>query len=1568
MKTPNKNNDLLEKLFIDRSKSAETFKKPSMAGFSRVLEDMYADKAHFIYELVQNADDAISKNIKFILNKDELIFIHDGKTKFTISDPESEKIDSINDRLGHINSICSVGNTTKSKQKIGKFGIGFKSIFKYSKTPVIIDDNFCFKIEDLFVPTPLEASTVEQYSLHRNHGETLFYIPFNKDYEEGVDAFNDIFNKFEEFPEQILFFLNNIKSFTFSYDDNVKKVKINKTTKTLLSNSVKDKNIKSCISQLNKNKYLLISTDIKELKSQTLHKISIVYPLNIKNEIHPDSKYNAYCFFPTSEPTELKFMVHAPFLLTDNRQNIKVGIEWNNYLIKKLSELISESLFILKDNGFLTEDFFSILPLKRSEFKIGYYSERLFFPIFSKIVDTLKSNKLLPSNTEAYTSGDKAYLVRSRELIKLLPPNILSEFVNEKNVKIVFPSITEATNSDLINYCKNELGIESIRPDDFVKKLTIKFIAKMSDNWLIMFYKFCNNIKYIWKDLKNKPILKLSDDTISAPFKENKPIVFLEEIDGNFPSIKDIFLNNKESYDFFINLGLGKPDMKDLIFRIIFSRYKIEHVEVEDDVLINDIRIIITYYKEANRNDSEELIRHLSQVSFLVGYDNSSKEQHFYNPNELYILNDDLKQYFTNYPNYRHFDTEYYKSISDEFGYEDIKIFLLDCGVSEIPRIISETKEEDHPEFTQRSTARQYDEYNLDGFDSFISDMNLEKSELLWSFLTKVKDIERYIHIEFRYRYRNWYTINDYKSEFYNKITGSKWIYDVNENLSAPKDITLSSLNKAYDINSSGACRLINLLGFKEDRLSTLTSEEQEELELGRKMKAAGISATDIAMFIDEKRKTLTTEQNVPTRNPMNQPILKEKISIEDSFERQKKRKEMEIQSHDEYLPPKSVLPEEIRQKIKEELEDKEAEIMKLQELELTVQESETYTFKWFKALLDLEYFTINENELRRSQIRIKFYKIEKDIKSDNILILQTNEYIPIKIEDNGELQLTINYEELDSKNILIDAVSRQNKTLKAKINDNIDLDKLNLDNMHNAVIEIRNANFIFDSLKSTFFDLENFPYMLTDDYNFQNNLPKDLQFIYGPPGTGKTTRLAQKIFNLTAVNKEFKVLVLCPTNKAADVLTAKLLEQFENIPDFLIRFGITNDANIEKSVYSASKYIKPLHLHKVILITTVARFPYDVFKINTKDKKLAFPLKEFDWSHLIFDEASMINLPSIILPIYYRLIKKNDTSFIIAGDPFQIGPIIQTDVEGWKDGNIYSLVNLNHKDSFLNPQTFPHKFDIENLTTQYRSNPVIGKLFSNFTYGGILSHHRSLEDIANIEVNGLELKPLTWINFKVNPFESIYKPHRLKGSPYQVYSAIFAVEFILYMIENISFTKSDLTIGIICPYRAQKIIIDKILASFSKPTKFRVYTGTIHSFQGDECDIIISVFNPPKSLKNYGKVFLNKQNILNVAISRAKDYLIILSPHDPQQKIETDNLHKIKDILRIIKNNEDLVKYFIEYNSSEIEKLMLGSHNAIVDSCFSTSHQEVNIYSKLDKKYEIRYDDNAVDIQIKFT
>lgn len=184
-----------DQLHESQMEDLKVFMKPKYFNVFNGVIDKYSDTAHFIYELIQNADDAGATEVEMNLQADKFIFIHNGHTRFTVSDPKKEERDKKVGKLGHINSICSIGFSSKNYEseikeiKIGKFGVGFKAVFQYTSTPEIYDDPFCFRIDNYIVPTRIES---EKYQIP---GKTVFVLPFNHYEITPVKAFHEISQK-----------------------------------------------------------------------------------------------------------------------------------------------------------------------------------------------------------------------------------------------------------------------------------------------------------------------------------------------------------------------------------------------------------------------------------------------------------------------------------------------------------------------------------------------------------------------------------------------------------------------------------------------------------------------------------------------------------------------------------------------------------------------------------------------------------------------------------------------------------------------------------------------------------------------------------------------------------------------------------------------------------------------------------------------------------------------------------------------------------------------------------------------------------------------------------------------------------------------------------------------------------------------------------------------------------------------------------------------------------------------------------------------------------------------------
>jgi len=130
-----------------------------------------------------------------------------------------------------------------------------------------------------------------------------------------------------------------------------------------------------------------------------------------------------------------------------------------------------------------------------------------------------------------------------------------------------------------------------------------------------------------------------------------------------------------------------------------------------------------------------------------------------------------------------------------------------------------------------------------------------------------------------------------------------------------------------------------------------------------------------------------------------------------------------------------------------------------------------------------------------------------------------------------------------------------------------------------------------------------------------------------------------------------------------------------------------------------------------------------------------------------------------------------------------------------------------------------------------------------------------------------------------------------------------------------------------------------------------KVTCGTVHSFQGDECDIMIVVLNPPMNVGQNSHV--NNQNIINVAMSRARDYIFFLVPDD-----RTPGFYTREQLGKLAYNKSILYCH-------DIEEMLFHDREFIKHNTNVSCHTPVNVYYDSTSLYEVRKDDSAVDIQI---
>ncbi len=244
---------------------------------------------------------------------------------------------------------------------------------------------------------------------------------------------------------------------------------------------------------------------------------------------------------------------------------------------------------------------------------------------------------------------------------------------------------------------------------------------------------------------------------------------------------------------------------------------------------------------------------------------------------------------------------------------------------------------------------------------------------------------------------------------------------------------------------------------------------------------------------------------------------------------------------------------------------------------------------------------------------------------------------------------------------------------------------------------------------------------------------------------------------------------------------------------------------------------------------------------------------KDIEFDYVVMDEASQVPLYLSLLPLL-----KTD-KFIIIGDHKQLQPISNENADIYLNKSIFNLLIKKYPEN--------HTF----LNIQYRMNHEISDIASYLYYSSKL---KTFEDVADqkIEISNkhalLDNSPVVYIDTaNVGYIES----NSSSGCVNK-----FESNLILSIIKSLldcGISSDD--IGVISPYRKQKLYITKLL----RTENINVVVDTVYRFQGKEKDIIIMSFcksNNEPLIANQ-TLFLSNENQLNVSITRSRKKLIII-------------------------------------------------------------------------------------------
>lgn len=595
-----------------------------------IFEDFYPDRAHFVYELLQNAEDAGATEVSFTLLPDRLICEHDGRP-FT---------------LGDVTSITGIHDSTKaqSQDKIGKFGVGFKSVFVYTQTPSVRSGDFAFQIVRQVLPAEISPDA----ALERR---TRFEFPFDNAKKPPKDAHGEVAAGLNGLDEKTLLFLTSLNSVKWRIGTGTVGEVLREKHSDVHFEVLKETGGKTTSS----SQFLKFDQAVPGLEKQ---RVAVAFPLDLlpgisqfdggrplaeQLKIIPAEPGSVAVFFPAvNETSGLRFHLHGPFVPAMSRASIK-ETDANAPLFGQLATLAAKSLHRIKALDLLTPEFLAVLPNPQDQIPPRYQGIR------AAIVEEMKSEALTPTHDRKHAPADR--LIQARASLKsLLSADDIAFLVDHDDGGPPLWAIGATQRNNRIDQFLTGLGIREWGLDQFIELLRQKardedglFPVKPDENFLSwlrgkspawtqeLYALLQDEANYKSYVLKSWRIVRLTDGTLGLP---GLSFFTAENASGDIPIVdKAVYTSgtSKKQQDgaksFLSEIGvreIGKSEQVELILK---RRYTKDAELPDDATYFDDLKRFVALTDE--QPDTARL--------FAGFYVFQAEDGNWYRPGNIYL-------------------------------------------------------------------------------------------------------------------------------------------------------------------------------------------------------------------------------------------------------------------------------------------------------------------------------------------------------------------------------------------------------------------------------------------------------------------------------------------------------------------------------------------------------------------------------------------------------------------------------------------------------------------------------------------------------------------------------------------------------------------------------------------------------------------------------------------------------------------------------------------------------------------------------------------------------------------
>jgi hypothetical protein len=860
--------------------------------------EQYSDKTHFIYEILQNAEDTEANKIFFVLNNYELRILHDGRI-FVENDDNKD-----------VTGICDIKKSGKESdlRRIGKLGMGFKSVYAYTDIPKIFSGEEHFRIEQLIRPFYEEPQPIPEGFT------TLLILSLKKEiYEE---AYSQISERLSDIGIRTLLFLRHIKEINFEIYNNSDKIiegcyfreieMLNNKTPIIRLIGEKIDFTKSELTETEEENWLVFSKKIPlEVDLGDDHpRVNVAFLIDMvngENNIRRAGDTYLNVFFPTHETTGLGFIIQGPYKTTPNRSEIPPKDNWNKELIELTNDLIHDSLNEIIKAMLVVPSVSLIEALQVNRDAIRNEMLPLFEVITGGLSVDLKTLPLLPADDGSFVSVKNARLPETNDVRRLLR-NSLSEYIgSDYEIKWISETITAESDKtkNIFYFLENELNVDKITFDSMCRRITnddSHFLKNRIANidWFIDFYKSLYEKaplkKQRWQGdsngwMRTRKIIITDNNELVQPFKaDGSNNVFLPaDILTSELTINRKLLasHNQDMAEFFEWLKITQPDTFDIVEKTILNKYGSEKAPVIKENIADISQILKGLAVTGNNEKKNQFIKNLLQIPFIIGFDKNADKICYEKPSQLCMdsllaISSGLSDFFSIHHKYEVWPGYKNEECFPNNVFQDFLSFVVEelKVMHSLSVIKVSAKNNSRIKKSYYITHYETDiDYSIENIEDYLKIKSIKASIMVWNAIINTEPSA----IWAKYRPNGSTKIQIVESQLVQYLKNYEWIPAKSGEFKKPEDMTKAELPPEFIFDENN--EIIKAIGFgrkAEQSLEVLQQKQEFATELGASveeinelqhiLKATGLTIADLIEKVKISRQIFPKTDRFPNR------------------------------------------------------------------------------------------------------------------------------------------------------------------------------------------------------------------------------------------------------------------------------------------------------------------------------------------------------------------------------------------------------------------------------------------------------------------------------------------------------------------------------------------------------------------------------------------------------------------------------------------------------------------------------------------------------------------------------